>query len=255
MFAKIFKLNFINIVFLTSFFGLVFLFDINSAKADFAVCGITPTSPLWQAKASDGTVVLTVDSAGNLDIIAATVQTNATIPQTGISNSFIIKNSSANRSVFNKTNAYIAGSILESQASLPAASGDDLVVKNSVGTALALFDATTGNIYLKGKSCGATIKIYNCTDLQNMKSNLSGSYELANNINCSDTVNWNGGKGFEPIGSSSPFFTGKLDGNNFIISNLYINRAESKLGLFSITKDSAIKNIGLTNVNYYIDGN
>ena len=161
MLFETFKIN-QRFLFASFFVGLVFifLFNIGQAKANFSTCGITPTSPLWQAKVQDGTVVMTVDSAGNLDIVATTVQTNTAPPAGGLTNSLIIKNSAANKFVFNKTNAYIAGSILENQVSLPAANGDDLVVKNSAGTAVALFDATTGNIYLKARSCGA---IVNCT--------------------------------------------------------------------------------------------
>jgi len=215
--------------------------------------------PLWQAKATDGTVVMTVDSAGNLDASSTTVQTNATVPQSGLTNSFVIK-STTNRFVFNKTNAYIAGSILESQSSLPATNGSDLVVKNSGGTAVALFETTTGNIYLKAKSCGATIKVYNCTDLQNMKNNLSGTYELANSFSCATTTtwNWDGSKyqGFEPVGSSTSPFTGKFDGKGYQITGLYINRPTAySVGLFGIINSSPaeIKNVGLLNVN--ITGN
>ena len=271
------------------FAGLVFifLFNIGQAKANFSTCGITPTLPLWQAKAQDGTVVMTVDSAGNLDIVATTVQTNTAPPASGLTNSFIIKNSAANKFVFNKTNAYITGSILENQAFLPATNGDDLVVKNSAGIAVALFDATTGNIYLKAKSCGACVPscagkpcgtsdgcsgtcavgsgctnvtlIKNCTDLQNMKNNLSASYELApangSYIDCSETAtwNWDGTKylGFEPVGTqAAPFIMGKLDGKEFKILNLYINRSlQNYVGLFGYSNRAEFKNIRLENVN------
>jgi len=59
-----------------------------------------------------------------------------------------------------------------------------------------------------------------------------GTYYLTNNINASSTVNWNGGKGFEPI---TPF-TGKFYGNGHSISNLYINRSgKDNVGLFGIS--------------------
>jgi len=62
-------------------------------------------------------------------------------------------------------------------------------------------------------------KIYNCTDLQNIKNNLNASYELANDIDCSETRNWNNGTGFEPIGE----FSGTLNGEGHVIEELYIN--------------------------------
>lgn len=250
MLVLIFCKNYKNIL-LTGFFtGLVFVFLFNAlpAKADFSTCGITPTAPLWQAKASDGTVVMTVDSVGNLDIAATTVQTNTAPPASGLTNSFIIKKSTTNKFVFNKTNAYITGAVLENQASLPAASGDDLVVNNSSGAAVAIFDATTGNIYIKGAACGiGPIEITNCQQLQNIQNNLTGSYILKNNIDCTETITWNSGAGFNPIG----VFTGIFDGQNYTVSNLYINRSSlSGVGLFSIAGVGAeIKNVGLVSVN------
>ncbi len=69
--------------------------------------------------------------------------------------------------------------------------------------------------------------INNCQQLQDINNDLSSSYELARNIDCSDTVNWNGGAGFAPIGNplGSTFFTGLLAGNNYSISDLYINQS------------------------------
>ena len=45
----------------------------------------------------------------------------------------------------------------------------------------------------------SAIDVTNCTDLQAMTSNLAGDYQLTNDIDCSDTVNWNGGEGLEII--------------------------------------------------------
>ncbi|MFH1172978.1 MAG: hypothetical protein V1692_00435, partial [bacterium] len=90
--------------------------------------------------------------------------------------------------------------------------------------------------------------ISTCQELQNMKNDLSATYELANNIDCSDTINWNGGAGFEPIGNQHAFFTGKFDGKGFTINSLYINRPEDfYVGLFGINMSGEIKNIGLVN--------
>jgi hypothetical protein len=41
-----------------------------------------------------------------------------------------------------------------------------------------------------------------------------------NNIDCSDTINWNAGAGFYPIGDS-PYFSGSLNGHNYNITGLY----------------------------------
>jgi len=101
--------------------------------------------------------------------------------------------------------------------------------------------------------------ITDCIELQNMSLDLTGNYALGNDINCSDTVNWNSGSGFDPIGQASPYFTGSFDGQNNTITDLYINRTgESYVGLFGQTSNSNISNVGLIDVNisgnFYVGG-
>ena len=93
--------------------------------------------------------------------------------------------------------------------------------------------------------------ITNCVELQNIKNNLSATYYLANDVDCSDTVNWNTGAGFEPIGDLANKFTGIFDGQNYKITDLYINRpADSSIGLFGrADAGSEVKNVGLENNN------
>jgi len=76
--------------------------------------------------------------------------------------------------------------------------------------------------------------ITNCTELQNMNNNLTENYILSNNIDCSDTINWNGGLGFLPIGNDTASYTGNFDGNGYNITNLFINNSviPYQLGLF-----------------------
>ncbi|NNP76446.1 hypothetical protein A7P54_08440 [Acinetobacter sp. Ac_3412] len=87
----------------------------------------------------------------------------------------------------------------------------------------------------------------NINTLQGMNNNLTGNYALGSNIDASDTVNWNNGKGFEPIGdvgailtiSNDPNnpggitatqttidkpFTGEFHGLGHTVAGLYINR-------------------------------
>ena len=99
--------------------------------------------------------------------------------------------------------------------------------------------------------------ISNCTELQAMENDLTANYTLMNNIDCSDTINWNNGEGFTPIGTYENEFRGTFDGQGNIITDLFINRSASIFsqyqGLFGYTLNSEIKNIGLINVN--ITGN
>ncbi len=112
-----------------------------------------------------------------------------------------------------------------------------------LSAAFAGGNGSQGNPYL----------IANCTDLQNMSSNLSASYALNNSIDCSGFDYNSDGKGFMPIGNYSDPFTGTFDGRNFTISNLYINRPEDyDVGLFDYVGDvspASISNIGLINAS------
>jgi len=92
--------------------------------------------------------------------------------------------------------------------------------------------------------------IFDVDDLQNMRDDLSAHYMLANDIDASVTVGWNDGVGFEPVGTEDHIFTGSLDGNNFTISNLYIDRDETDyIGLFGYVSGAEIKNLGLIDVD------
>jgi len=125
----------------------------------------------------------------------------------------------------------------------------------------------------------------NINTLQGMNNNLSGNYVLGSDIDASDTVNWNGGKGFDPIGDvggiltifndpNSPSginatqtvidnpFLGEFHGLGHTISGLYIDRIDSlpiplptelpatydfhSVGLFGATSNT-IRNIGTIN--------
>jgi hypothetical protein len=93
-------------------------------------------------------------------------------------------------------------------------------------------------------------------DLQNMNSNLSANYVLANDINAVATKNWNNGSGFQPVGNQSIKFNGSLDGNGHEIIGLFIDRpSDDEISLFGILdKGSVIKNVGLTGTSSKIRG-
>lgn len=99
---------------------------------------------------------------------------------------------------------------------------------------------------------GENIVICSCTDLQNIKNNLSANYVLGQNIDCSSFDN------FESIGEGVGFFgffKGSLDGKGFSISNLKIYGPEDYYytGLFSGLKNAKISNLALIDAN--ITGN
>jgi predicted transcriptional regulator len=108
---------------------------------------------------------------------------------------------------------------------------------------------------------GNVILIHNISELQNIDLDLNASYALANDIDASSTKNWNGGKGFEPIGNDSgthydnqtsewdftTAFNGSFDGRGHNITGLWMDRAETGLvGLFGlIDGHSRISNLSL----------
>lgn len=97
----------------------------------------------------------------------------------------------------------------------------------------------------------ANTPLYTCSDLQNMSDDLTKDYCLANNIDCAG-FDYGDGKGFMPIALSPDYFSGTFDGQNYTISNLYINRSLADYGgLFGRTRYSTceIKNVGLYNIN------
>lgn len=74
-----------------------------------------------------------------------------------------------------------------------------------------------------------------------------GNYYVNGDVDASDTRNWNGGAGFEPISN----FTGIFDGGGHIIFNLYINRPTwSLVGLFGQVESSGrVRNVYLKNAD------
>ncbi len=108
---------------------------------------------------------------------------------------------------------------------------------------------------LPGAARGADISITSIEELQKIGSHpaypLSGSYELAGDIDAAGTKTWNNGAGFSPIGTATAGFTGKLNGRGYKVRGLHINRpTTSHIGLFSaIGPGAAISNTGIADVS------
>ena len=69
-------------------------------------------------------------------------------------------------------------------------------------------------------------------------------------VTAADAAYWNGGSGWDPIGSSSAPFAATFDGAGHAIANLFINRGSTDyLGLFSVVHNGGrIRNLGLEGV-------
>ncbi len=80
----------------------------------------------------------------------------------------------------------------------------------------------------------------------------SGTYiEQTADIDASDTQNWDGGAGFSPIGINwDNAFKGNFNGNNFVISYLYIDRPNRNyVGLFGNNRNAVITNACIENTD------
>lgn len=119
------------------------------------------------------------------------------------------------------------------------ASGESNVVSDSI-----MFRGSNGSILI------ATIE-----DLQRIGNDpaypLTGSYELMQDIDASQTATWNGGKGFAPIGRNVyPPFSGRFEGNGHTIRDLTINRPDEQyVGLFARVFSGTLQDIGLENAS------
>lgn len=86
-------------------------------------------------------------------------------------------------------------------------------------------------------------KISNCNQFQNINNNLSASYELVSDIDCSSIAN------FVPISvyATDPF-TGTFEGNGFTISNINMNYpSTNNFGVFSYIYNSSFDNFKIRN--------
>ncbi|MFP4173900.1 MAG: GLUG motif-containing protein, partial [Candidatus Hydrogenedentota bacterium] len=75
---------------------------------------------------------------------------------------------------------------------------------------------------------------------------LDGFYWLAEDIDASETADWNEGAGFDPIGDSEDGFSGIFDGNGHTITGLVIDRPEEdEVGLLGRVRFANIEDVGL----------
>jgi hypothetical protein len=94
----------------------------------------------------------------------------------------------------------------------------------------------------------------NITEVQSMKADLDGHYELANDIDAAETAQWNEVdgtyRGFLPIGDRDSPFTGVIDGRGHAITNLHVDQSENqrRVGVFGVADGAVISNLQLDDV-------
>jgi hypothetical protein len=99
---------------------------------------------------------------------------------------------------------------------------------------------------------GTIIYIHTVEELQLIDNDPSypaySRYELANDIDASGTVSWNGGLGFIPI----TIFRGEFNGAGYTISDIYINRNTSYINgtaIFHETSGAIFYNLNISNAS------
>ena len=81
-------------------------------------------------------------------------------------------------------------------------------------------------------------------------------YDLMNDIDADPAREWDGGKGFTPIGDPADPFLGNFNGNGKVVQNLFIDRATITIGLFGavgkkgVSKRGYVNDLGVSNAEY-----
>lgn len=119
--------------------------------------------------------------------------------------------------------------------------------KQNLSLLAIYFLCVYGSVYAQ------SISISNIVDLQKIGNDpnypLNGNYVLTRDIDANETINWNSGAGFKPIGDYNNPFTGSFDGQNYGIYNLYINRQSEYAGLFGTVSGGTVHNVILFGCN------
>ena len=80
-------------------------------------------------------------------------------------------------------------------------------------------------------------------------------YDLMNDIDADPAREWDGGKGFTPIGDPADPFLGNFNGNGKVVQNLFIDRATITIGLFGAVGEVSVTvgyvdDLGVSNAEY-----
>jgi hypothetical protein len=159
------------------------------------------------------------------------------------------------------TSTYDEGTVVD----LVAEAEEGYIFANWTGDVdtIANVDAVTttitmsGDYYITANFVLAT-RATDWYDLYAIRDNLGGAYVLMNDLDSTTpgyeelaSATANGGKGWEPIGTSDNQFTGIFDGQGGEIRDVFISRPdESYGGLFGyVANSAAIRDIGVMNVD------
>lgn len=128
-----------------------------------------------------------------------------------------------------------------------------------VSTVADVYDPTTTITILADYSVHASFAraIWDWHDLDAIRDNLGGSYALMNDLDSATAGHTglaspeaDGGKGWQPIGTSTHGFTGTFHGRGHCVRDMFIDRPdEDHIGLFGyIAPGGVVKNTGVTDI-------
>jgi len=121
----------------------------------------------------------------------------------------------------------------------------------TVNAATSFTVCSATNTFADGAGTEANpYQVATLAQLDNVRNYPTACFIQVANIDASATTGWNAGAGWDPIGSSTIYFTGKYNGQGYTINGLFINRiALNNIGLFGYVSGATISNVELTNVN------
>ncbi len=103
---------------------------------------------------------------------------------------------------------------------------------------------------------GSSASPYLLTDIygiQGITTQLGANYSLANDIDATGVLNWNGGDGFNPIGTVYTPYLGTFDGQGHTLSNFQIHRPNTDYVALFVANSGTIQNLNLVGGSAYPD--
>jgi len=122
-----------------------------------------------------------------------------------------------------------------------------LFASTSAGPVVAQSAPDCSTITYNGSGTGSNpYEVGNVDELQRINKSTNtrtnDTFVQVSDINASETSSWNGGNGFEPIGSNpdgDTGFMGIFNGNYYNITGMYVDRPTDNVALFAVLGDGA----------------
>jgi len=130
----------------------------------------------------------------------------------------------------------------------------DVTTAGTDGAPAGEIDVGVGDLDGNGTDADPYV-VTNASELQAIEDDTDASYVLGADIDATGTATWNDGAGFDPLGTRGDPFTGSLEGRNYTITELSIDRPEEfDVGLFGYINGGTVRNVTLVDVNVTGDG-